>query len=77
MHLVDVGARNHRHICVVNYNKSPGFEVIQGVLDRIMQLTEVTYTKSDKGYYIKETEGNLQVLCIEYIKSFYSRRLLI
>ena len=23
----DVGARNHRRICAVNYNKTPGFEV--------------------------------------------------
>ena len=25
--LKDVGARNHRRICAVNYNKTPGFEV--------------------------------------------------
>ena len=62
--LVDVGARNHRHICVVNYNKSPGFEVIQGILDRIMQLTEVPYSKRDRGYYIKEAQGICILVCL-------------
>ena len=27
---LDVGARNHRHFCAVNYNKTPGFEVSDG-----------------------------------------------
>ena len=70
--LVDVGARNHRHICVVNYNKSPGFEVIQGILDRIMQLTEVPYSKSDHGYYIKEAQG---IFVNHHLAGDYSGRL--
>uniref|UniRef100_A0A8C4H415 Phenylalanine--tRNA ligase beta subunit n=1 Tax=Dicentrarchus labrax TaxID=13489 RepID=A0A8C4H415_DICLA len=37
----DVGARNSRRFCAVYYNKSPGFEVIHGLLDRTMQLLEV------------------------------------
>ncbi|XP_053565935.1 phenylalanine--tRNA ligase beta subunit [Bombina bombina] len=45
----DVGARNHRHLCAVYYNKNPGFEVIHGLLDRIMQLLAV----SPSGYQIK------------------------
>ena len=24
---LDVGARNHRHLCAVHYSKTPGFEV--------------------------------------------------
>lgn len=38
---VDVGARNERHICAVYYNKSPGFEIIHGLLDRLMKLLDV------------------------------------
>ncbi|PIK49450.1 putative phenylalanine--tRNA ligase beta subunit [Apostichopus japonicus] len=52
----DVGAQNHRHLCAVHYNKSPGFEVIHGLLDRIMQLLEVPFSKED-GYYLKASEN--------------------
>jgi len=48
----DVGAMNRRHLCALNYSKSPGFEVIHGLLDRIMQLLEVPPCK-DKGYCLK------------------------
>ncbi|XP_074047372.1 phenylalanine--tRNA ligase beta subunit isoform X2 [Macrotis lagotis] len=53
----DVGARNHRHLCAVYYNKNPGFEVIHGLLDRIMQLLDVPFGE-DKGYVIKAAEGS-------------------
>ena len=36
----EVGARNERRLAAVFYNKSPGFEIIHGLLDRIMQLLE-------------------------------------
>lgn len=55
----DVGARNHRRFCAINYNKTPGFEVIHGLLDRTMQLLEVSYTDdktSTTGYYLKAHE---------------------
>ncbi|XP_063771978.1 phenylalanine--tRNA ligase beta subunit [Pseudophryne corroboree] len=48
----DVGARNHRHLCAVYYNKNPGFEVIHGLLDRIMQLLDVC-PGGERGYQIK------------------------
>uniref|UniRef100_A0A8C5PLT3 Phenylalanine--tRNA ligase beta subunit n=1 Tax=Leptobrachium leishanense TaxID=445787 RepID=A0A8C5PLT3_9ANUR len=50
----DVGARNHRHLCAVYYNKNPGFEVIHGLLDRVMQLVSVS--AGEKGYRIKAAE---------------------
>ncbi|NWR87610.1 SYFB ligase, partial [Furnarius figulus] len=53
----DVGARNYRHLCAIYYNKSPGFEIIHGLLDRIMQLLEVP-PNEEKGYTIKATEGS-------------------
>ncbi|XP_077146994.1 phenylalanine--tRNA ligase beta subunit [Ranitomeya variabilis] len=51
----DVGARNHRHLCAVYYNKNPGFEVIHGLLDRIMQLLAVC-PGTESGYRIKAAE---------------------
>ena len=57
----DVGARNHRRFCAVYYNKTSGFEVIHGLMDRVMQLLEVRPKVSgsgdDKGYFIRASEG--------------------
>ncbi|XP_077874209.1 phenylalanine--tRNA ligase beta subunit isoform X1 [Ictidomys tridecemlineatus] len=53
----DVGAKNYRHLCAVYYNKNPGFEIIHGLLDRIMQLLDVPPTKDKGGYMIKASEG--------------------
>ena len=61
----DVGAENRRHLCALNYNKSPGFEVIHGLLDRIMQLLEVPYNK-ETGYYIRSAEGKCHKLITLY-----------
>ncbi len=55
-------ARNIRHAGAVWCNKTAGFEVIHGVLDRAMKMLEVPRIRSDDyekdtGYYLKETEG--------------------
>jgi len=56
----EVGARNERHMAAVFYNKSPGFEIIHGLLDRIMQLLEVPFLEDsaaqaqNNGYYIRQ-----------------------
>ena len=59
----EVGSRNERHMAAVYYNKSPGFEKIHGLLDRIMQLLEVppakvfiVYWLIDK-FYIMPSSG--------------------
>lgn len=52
----DVGARNSRRFCAVYYNKSPGFEVIHGLLDRTMQLLDMKPARGD-GYHIQATDG--------------------
>ncbi|KAL6309522.1 hypothetical protein BKA93DRAFT_723109 [Sparassis latifolia] len=54
-------ARNVRHAAAVWCNKTAGFEVVHGMLDRIMQMLEVpriagTDVKAETGYYIKERE---------------------
>uniref|UniRef100_A0A8C2EIZ4 Phenylalanine--tRNA ligase beta subunit n=1 Tax=Cyprinus carpio TaxID=7962 RepID=A0A8C2EIZ4_CYPCA len=53
----DVGARNNRRLCAVYYNKSPGFEVIHGVLDRVMQLLDVKPGRN-QGYHIQAAEDS-------------------
>ena len=55
-------ARNVRHAAAVWCNKTAGFEVVHGLLDRAMQMLEVpliasTDTKASTGYYIKERDG--------------------
>ncbi|CAG9773084.1 unnamed protein product [Ceutorhynchus assimilis] len=52
-----IGAINQRRLCAVNCNKNAGFEVVHGLLDRIMLLLEVPWSKNkDKeGYYLKAT----------------------
>nr|XP_006815108.1 PREDICTED: phenylalanine--tRNA ligase beta subunit-like [Saccoglossus kowalevskii] len=52
----DVGARNYRKLCAVYYNKSPGFEVIHGLLDRTMKILEVPLKKDNTGYYIRSAD---------------------
>ena len=54
-----MGARNERYLSAIHYNKSPGFEIIHGLLDRILQVMEIPFSpnKTDFGYYIKATNG--------------------
>ncbi|KZT74396.1 phenylalanyl-tRNA synthetase subunit beta [Daedalea quercina L-15889] len=54
-------ARNVRHAAALWCNKTAGFEVIHGLLDRIMHMLEVpriasTDTNAETGYYIKERQ---------------------
>ena len=52
----ETGARNERRICALHCNKTPGFEVVHGLLDRMMQLLEVPFTKDGSGYYLKASD---------------------
>lgn len=51
----EVGARNERRIGAVNCNRSAGFEVVHGLLDRVMLLLEVPW-KGESGYYLRANE---------------------
>lgn len=51
----EVGARNERRVCAVNCNKFAGFEVVHGLLDRVMQLLEVKWDRKE-GYYLEACE---------------------
>ncbi|KAJ7990597.1 hypothetical protein DPEC_G00302050 [Dallia pectoralis] len=53
----DVGARNNRRLCAVYYNKSPGFEVIHGLMDRVMELLGVKPGR-DEGYHIQAADDS-------------------
>ncbi|XP_017009091.2 phenylalanine--tRNA ligase beta subunit [Drosophila takahashii] len=54
----EVGARNERRVCAVNCNKTAGFEVVHGLLDRVMQLLSVPWRTANvtKGYYLQSAE---------------------
>ncbi|KAH8363037.1 hypothetical protein KR084_004648 [Drosophila pseudotakahashii] len=54
----EVGARNERRVCAVNCNKTAGFEVVHGLLDRVMQLLSVPWKTANvaKGYYLQSAE---------------------
>uniref|UniRef100_A0A8C7MGW5 Phenylalanine--tRNA ligase beta subunit n=1 Tax=Oncorhynchus kisutch TaxID=8019 RepID=A0A8C7MGW5_ONCKI len=54
---VYVGARNNRRLCAVYYNKSPGFEVIHGLMDRVMQLLEIKPGQGN-GYHIQAADDS-------------------
>lgn len=57
--MTEVGARNERRICAVNCNKTAGFEVVHGLLDRIMLLLEVPWNpdRTLTGYYLQPADG--------------------
>jgi len=57
-------ARNERHAGAVWCNKTAGFEVIHGLLDRAMKMLEVPHIRSTDneaaaGYYLQESSGTL------------------
>lgn len=62
--VADVGSKNERRLSAVYYNKSAGFEVIHGLLDRIMRLLDVNYRRDGSGYHIEAIEGF--ILFIEF-----------
>lgn len=55
----EVGARNRRHLCAVYANKSAGFEIIHGLVDRVLLLLEVPWSlnKDEDGYYLRAADG--------------------
>lgn len=51
--IAETGARNERRLCALNCNKTPGFEIVHGLLDRVMQLLEVPFVKDGSGYSLR------------------------
>jgi len=57
----DVGAKNERRFCAVHCNKTPGFEVLHGLLDQFMNVLDVKSTKDktnepEQGYHIRKSD---------------------
>jgi phenylalanyl-tRNA synthetase beta chain len=55
-------ARNIRRVAAVWCNKTAGFEVVHGLLDRLMAILEIPRIssgnpKAEYGYYIQEVAG--------------------
>jgi phenylalanyl-tRNA synthetase beta chain len=60
-------SRNERHFAAAFYGKSGGFEIVHGLLDRIMAMLKTAFITGEEGlensavndsqYYIKETDG--------------------
>lgn len=63
----EVGACNNRRLCAVYANKSAGFEIIHGLIDRVLLLLEVPWSanKDTNGYYLRAADGTT---CCKYIK---------
>lgn len=57
----EVGARNNRRLCAVYANKSAGFEIIHGLVDRILLLLEVPWSpnKDESQYYLRKADGKI------------------
>lgn len=61
----DIGARNERHLAAIYYGKqTSGFEIVHGLLDRIMQVLDSPYIGDQtnkeslkKGYYIQSIDA--------------------
>ncbi|OQR74767.1 putative phenylalanine--tRNA ligase beta subunit-like [Tropilaelaps mercedesae] len=59
----DVGAKNQRNLCAVYYGKVSGFELIHGLLDRVMCVLNVPYVSQQSErkatYQIKPANDNM------------------
>lgn len=65
-------ARNERHAAAVWCNKTAGFEVVHGMLDRAMKMLEVPKigskdNEAETGYYIKENSGECNLVAFAII----------
>lgn len=61
------GAKNYRRLCALYMDRKAGFEVVHGLLDRIMQILGVPFLQSKEGkgeygYYIEGSDGEYKQL---------------
>jgi len=57
----ETGAKNERHLAAVNYNTTSGFQIIHGLVDRLMTILEVKWTSvkpcpEGDFYYLEKAE---------------------
>jgi len=57
----DTGCRNERHLAAIHYSRSGGFEIIHGLLDRVMEVLDVPLKEhtGDLGYSISEDNDSI------------------
>jgi len=69
----DVGAKNERHLAAVYYNSSgSGFEIVHGLLDRIMQMLRVIWVGDNKEH--KNSVGKYEIVASKDPTFFEGRR---
>ena len=60
---IEIGSRNERRLCAIFYNRTPGSEIVHGLLDRIMSLVKIPFDETktnDHGYYLNsKCQGRL------------------
>jgi phenylalanyl-tRNA synthetase beta chain len=62
--------RNERHVAALWYGKTSGFEVVHGLLDRIMMMLQFDFIPADQGaadphlsgYWIEELDSKSKIL---------------
>lgn len=60
---IDVGARNERRVCALYYGKTPGFEIVHGLMDRLMRMLGIPFSiESDNTYQIKAASGEKNII---------------
>ena len=64
-------SRNYRHAAALYCDKKGGFEVVHGLLDRIMQILEVPFigasdqkkgSQTQEGYYLQPSDGKTRLI---------------
>jgi phenylalanyl-tRNA synthetase beta chain len=75
-------SRNERHFAAAWYGKTSGFEVVHGLLDRVMAMLKSAFSVGEEGlvneavatskYWIEELDGQAPSLC--YLSSFFLAR---
>jgi phenylalanyl-tRNA synthetase beta chain len=50
-------SRNERHFAAAWYGKTSGFEVVHGLLDRVMQMLKTSFVTRDEGLATKDAKG--------------------
>jgi len=53
----DVGATNKRQLCALYCDTSSQFEMIHGLLDRLMSALGITWKEENKGFIIKPSQN--------------------
>lgn len=60
-------ARNERHFAAAWYGKTSGFEIVHGLLDRIMSMMKSTFVTQEEGVVKEKNKGNVTQYWIEEV----------